>query len=63
MTASSKRKARKDSTIEVEKFLDILLALDRTLIEFSMLAYNVPPRLQSAMREQNRLLHEAIKKY
>lgn len=50
------------SVRDLDHLLDILLALDRSVIELSMHVYNVPPRHQLAMREQNRCLHEAVRK-
>ena len=41
--------------------LDILLALDRSMVEFSMGLYNVPRRDRALMREQNRRLHRALR--
>ena len=54
--------ARSASVQDLDHLLDILLALDRSVVELSMHVYNVPPRHQLAMREQNRCLHEAVRK-
>lgn len=57
------RKLRKGSVSarEYNQLLDVLLALDRTVVELSMHAYNVPRNHQAAMREQNRRLHNAVR--
>ena len=57
------RKLRKGvvSVREYNQLLDVLLALDRTVVELSMRAYNIPRRHQVAMREQNRRLHDAVR--
>jgi hypothetical protein len=44
-----------------DQTLDILLALDRSMVEFSMGLYNVPRRDRALMREQNRRLHRALR--
>jgi len=49
---------RKDDLI---KMLDILLALDRSVVEFSMRLYNVPLHDRVAMREQHLRLHRALR--
>ena len=49
------------SASELDQLLELLLKLDRTVIELSMQLYNVPQRHQIAMREQNRHLHNAVK--
>jgi hypothetical protein len=41
--------------------LETWLALDRGVVELSMRAFNVPPRHQSVIREQQRRLHAALK--
>jgi hypothetical protein len=41
--------------------LEILLAFDRTVVELSMHAYNLPRRQRFAMRKQNRRLHDAVR--
>ena len=38
-----------------------MLALDRRLVEFSMRLYKVPQRERSAIRGQNRRLHNAVR--
>ncbi len=47
---------------DLDSLLDILLALDRSVVELSMQVYNVPAGHQLAMREQNRRLHDAVRK-
>ena len=47
---------------DLDNLLDILLALDRSVVELSMHVYNVAPGQQLAMREQNRRLHDAVRK-
>ena len=49
------------SQSDVNKVLDILLALDRMVVELSMRVYRVPRRDQSIMREHNRRLHAAVR--
>jgi len=41
--------------------LDVLLALDRIVVEVSMRVYNVSRRDRLTMRKQNRYLHEAVR--
>jgi hypothetical protein len=41
--------------------LDVLLALDRMLIEVSMRLYNVSQSDQLTLREHNRHLHNAVR--
>jgi hypothetical protein len=43
--------------------MDVLLALDRMLVEVSMRIYNVPRRDRSTMRKQNRRLHDAVREH
>jgi hypothetical protein len=43
--------------------LDLVLALDRVLVEVSMQLYNVEGRDRSRMRRQNRRLHAAMKRH
>ncbi len=44
-----------------ERMLDVLLALDRMVIEVSMQLYNINRRERSRMRRQNRHLHAAVR--
>ena len=46
---------------DLNTMLDILLAFDRSVVEFSMRLYNIPRRDRVAMREQNRCLHHALR--
>jgi hypothetical protein len=43
------------------QMMDVLLALDRMLVEVSMRLYNLPRHEQLAMRKQNRHLHRAVR--
>lgn len=49
------------SESDVNKVLDILLALDRMVVELSMRVYNIPRRDRFIMRKQNRRLHDAVR--
>ena len=44
-----------------KEMLDVLLALDRMLVEVSMRLYNVPGHDRSTVRKQNRRLHAAVR--
>jgi hypothetical protein len=60
----SKRRESRDLLThrgDPEKMLDILLACDRSMVEFSMGLYNVPRRDRALLREQNRRLHRALR--
>jgi hypothetical protein len=46
---------------DLNTMLDILLAFDRSVVEFSMHLYNVPRRDRVALREQNRRVHLALR--
>jgi hypothetical protein len=46
-----------------EHMLDILLALDRMVVEVSMQLYNVERRDRSKMRLQNRRLHAVVREH
>jgi hypothetical protein len=48
---------------EPENMLDVLLALDRMLVEVSMRLYKVPHNDRAAMRKQNRRLHSAVREH
>jgi len=66
MPAREKRhKARKPvlSRRHSDEMLDVLLALDRMLVEVSMGLYNVPSRERFSLRKQNRRLHDAVRKH
>ena len=60
------RKIRSSTTIRANSAnlpLDVLLALDRMVVEISMQLYNVDLRDRSRMRRQNRRLHAAVKQH
>ncbi len=66
MTKLNKAKRRESHSLishrgDPNGMLDILLALDRSIVEFSMGLYNVPRRDRALMREQNRRLHRALR--
>jgi len=66
MPQQHKRKWRKLSSQalsqrEPNEMLDVLLALDRMLVEVSMRIYNVPRHDRFTMRKQNRRLHAAVR--
>jgi hypothetical protein len=46
---------------ELDRLLNALRALDRTVVEISMHIYKVPRRDRTAMRKQHRCLHDAIR--
>jgi hypothetical protein len=46
---------------DLNKMLDILLAVDRSVVESSMRLYKVPRRDRVAMRAQIRRLHHALR--
>ena len=46
---------------DLEKLLNALRALDRTVVEISMHVYKVPRRDRAAMLEQHRRLHDMIR--
>lgn len=56
-------RSRKESISarELDNLLDILLALDRTVVELSLHVYKIPRRHRHVMREQNRRLHDAVR--
>jgi len=68
MTRPSKRGWRKlrhqvPSQPDPSEMLDVLLALDRMLVEVSMRLYNVPRHDRHTMRKQNRHLHAAVREH
>ena len=68
MTSHNKREARKlrSQTLsqhDPKEMLDVLLALDRMLVEVSMRLYKVPRRDRFTMRAQNRRLHDAVRQH
>lgn len=46
-----------------EQMMDVLLALDRMLVEISMRLYNVPGRDRFTMRKHNRRLHATVRQH
>jgi hypothetical protein len=46
-----------------KQMLNVLLALDRMLVEVSMRIYNVPRRDQLTMRKHNRHLHDTVREH
>jgi hypothetical protein len=46
---------------DLDRLLNALRALDRTVVEISMHIYKVPPRDRTAMRKQHRRLHDTIR--
>jgi hypothetical protein len=48
---------------DLNKALDILLALDRMVVELSMRVYNIPRRNRFIMRQENQHLHDAVRKH
>lgn len=68
MTQQDKRKWRKLrnqvlSQHDASEMLDVLLTLDRMLVEVSMRLYNIPRRDRFTMRAQNRRLHDAVRQH
>jgi len=68
MTQQDKREWRKLrnqilNQRDPNEMLDVLLALDRMLVEVSMRLYNVPRRDRFTMRKQNRRLHAAFRQH
>ena len=68
MTSHNKREAGKlrSQTLsqhDPKEMLDVLLALDRMLVEVSMRLYKVPRRERFTMRAQNRRLHAAVRRH
>ncbi len=51
------------SDSDLNRLLDILLALDRMVVELCMGVYNIPRRDRFTMREQNRRLHDAVREH
>lgn len=46
---------------DVDRLLNALRALDRTVVEISMHIYKIPHRDRTAMRKQHRCLHDTIR--
>lgn len=65
MTHSGKRYpriSRKQPEIDPRRMLEVLLALDRMVVEVSMHLYNVERQERSKIRHSNRRLHAAVRK-
>jgi hypothetical protein len=66
MTRPEKRNwriTRAESTVDPRPMLDVLLALDRMVVEVSMHLYNVDHRDRSNIRGSNRRLHAAVRQH
>jgi hypothetical protein len=68
MTSRGQQKRRKSLTQiltgpDSRQSLDILLALDRMLVEVSMSLYEVPHSDRPTMREHNRRLHKTVRQH
>ena len=52
-------------TIETDpiKLLNMFLELDRLVVERSLHLYKIPHRQRSVVRQQNRQLHDAIRRH
>lgn len=48
---------------DAHTMLELLLALDRALVELSMHMYNLPVGDRFVMREQNQRLHDAVREH
>jgi len=65
MTLPEKRHSRisrNEPAINPSQMLDVLLALDRMVVEVSMHLYNVERQDRSQIRHSNRRLHAAVRK-
>jgi hypothetical protein len=51
------------SQSDLHPALDMLLELDRMVVELSMGIYNLPRRERFIMRAQNRRLHQAVREH
>jgi hypothetical protein len=56
-----KLRSRGDRATDLDKLLNALCALDRTVVEISMNVYKVPRRDRAAMLEQQRRLHDMVR--
>jgi len=63
MTKQNTRKWRTEAIGEgdLTEMLDLIFAFDRSVVEFSIVLYNVPRRDEVAIRQQNRRLHDALR--
>lgn len=62
MAQSEKRNWRTNPTVDPSRALDVLLALDRMVVEVSMHLYDVKRKDRSTIRHNNRRLHAAVRK-
>lgn len=65
MTQRDKRNwrlSREEPAIDPTQMLDVLLALDRMVVEVSMHLYDVKRHERSTIRRNNRRLHAAVRK-
>ena len=65
MAQSEKRNwrlSRAKPVVDPSRMLDVLLALDRMVVEVSMHLYDVKRKDRSAIRHNNRRLHAAVRK-
>ena len=56
------RISRNQPEIDPRRMLEVLLALDRMVVEVSMHLYNVERQDRSHIRHSNRRLHAAVRK-
>jgi hypothetical protein len=68
MSQQKKRKLRElcdQATTETDpvRLLNMFLELDRMVVERSMHLYKIPHRQRFIVREQNRRLHDAIRRH
>lgn len=54
--------SRTEDATDPSRMLDVLLALDRMVVEVSMHLYNVAHRDRTRIRGNNRRLHAAVRK-
>jgi hypothetical protein len=54
--------SRNQPEIDPRRMLEVLLALDRMVVEVSMHLYNVERQERSKIRHSNRRLHAAVRK-
>lgn len=47
---------------DLDQLLDLVLTLDRIVVELSMRIYNLPRRDRFAMRAHNRRVHDVVRK-
>ena len=57
-----RRISRNEPEIDPSRMLDVLLALDRMVVEVSMHLYNVERQDRSKIRHSNRRLHAAVRR-